>query len=103
MANPVYANTEDRIRKSSIVDDETGCWRWIRYIEPLGYGRIKIGGRRGVVRYAHRISYEAFVGPVPEGMELDHICRNRRCVNPAHLEPVTHEENCRRAREAQAA
>lgn len=42
---------------------------------------------------AHRFSYEILVGPIPEGMELDHLCKNRRCVNPAHLEPVTHHEN----------
>jgi hypothetical protein len=55
---------------------------------------MKVGGR---VIGAHRFAYEWLVGPIPEGMELDHLCRNRGCVFPPHLEPVTHRENCLRA------
>ena len=51
--------------------------------------------------YAHRFAYELLVGQVPEDLELDHLCRNRSCVNPSHLEPVTHQENVRRGRNAQ--
>lgn len=71
---------------------ETPCWLW-RHAGGVGYGTARVGGR---TVNAHRLAYEAFVGPVPEGLELDHLCRVRRCVNPNHLEPVTRSENMRR-------
>ena len=58
-----------------------------------GYGTVR---RHGIVVRAHRATYELFVGPIPEGLQLDHLCRNTACVNPAHLEPVTIGENRRR-------
>lgn len=70
-----------------------GCWEWIGFHDRLGYARIQVG-RSGWM--AHRIAYETFIGPIPDGLELDHLCRNRGCVNPTHLEPVTHLENMRR-------
>jgi len=70
--------------------NQTGCWLWNGYIEKNGYGRIFSGGK---MRWAHIVSYELFVGDIPEGEELDHLCRNHSCVNPSHLEPVTHQEN----------
>ena len=73
--------------------DNGGCWLWGLALTPKGYGRIKIRNRN--VR-AHRVSYEAFCGPIPSGMVIDHSCRVRHCVNPAHLEPVTDAENLRR-------
>lgn len=66
------------------------CWEWTGGINGNGYGQINVAGR---VIGAHRIAYELLVGPIPEGLELDHLCRNRTCVNPAHLEPVTRREN----------
>ena len=69
------------------------CWRWTGTRDRSGYGQMKYQGRRPG---AHRVSYELFVGPVPEGLELDHLCRSPECVRPDHLEPVTHAENMRR-------
>jgi len=70
------------------------CWLWAKGIMGTGYGQLFVRGSKPykMVR-AHIAVYEALVGPVPEGLELDHLCRVRRCVNPDHLEPVTHREN----------
>lgn len=80
------------------------CWIWTATLTE-GYGRFIAQARRGERRVwvaAHRWSYEHLVGPIPAGLELDHLCRVRDCVNPGHLEPVTSAENLRRAREALA-
>lgn len=87
---PHDLTTREKILLGARVDDVTGCWNWTRTIQPNGYGRISIDGR---MVYTHRAAFEAFVGPVPVGLELDHLCRNRRCCNPAHLEAVTRREN----------
>lgn len=63
-----------------------GCWLWVASLTAGGYWRFKSGG---IMRMAHRVSYEMLVGPIPRGLTLDHLCRNRRCVRPDHLEPVT--------------
>lgn len=69
-----------------------GCWLWTAYVSVDGYGRFDTKGAFPSV-LAHRIAYELLVGAVPEDLTLDHLCRMRRCVNPAHLEPVTLREN----------
>ena len=86
-------------RLRSRITPEGECWMWTGATGER-YGRFYVGRDGGKARWrgAHRVVYEALVGPVPSGLELDHLCRNRLCVNPIHLEPVTHQENCRRGR-----
>lgn len=74
----------------------SGCWLWTGKTTN-GYGIVGIGGRNGRLMRAHRVAYESMVGPIPKGLDLDHLCRVRNCVNPAHLEPVTRLENLRRS------
>lgn len=76
------------------VNVATGCWEWRARIHRQGYGQFGVAS--GQMKGAHRVAYEALVGTVPAGLELDHLCRVRHCVNPRHLEPVTHAENMRR-------
>lgn len=73
------------------------CWVWTaRLDQRFPYGKFHVDRERHTVN-AHQWSYETLIGPVPDGLELDHLCRNPPCVNPAHLEPVTHAENMRRS------
>ena len=69
------------------------CWLWTASVTGPGYGKFYVDGR---LTPSHRWSYEQMVGPIPAGLVLDHLCRVRRCCNPAHLEPVTHRENLMR-------
>lgn len=81
---------------------DSECWMWSAHRDRGGYGQFSVGGR---LRRAHRVAYELFVGPIPEGRQIDHTCHDpqtcaggrscphRACVNPAHLQPVTNREN----------
>lgn len=75
------------------VEKSNGCWEWTASKDPHGYGTVRNDKK---TLGAHRVSYELIVGKIPDGLDLDHLCRNPGCVNPAHLEPVTHRENVRR-------
>ncbi len=88
--HPTAHTVEDR-------GHDTPCWVWQRAKNENGYGTTKVG-RRTVK--AHRLYYELHIGPIPEGMSLDHLCRNVACVRPSHLEPVSHAENVRRGNAA---
>jgi len=75
------------------------CWIWTAGGD-YGRGRFAVVGRSGRLLLAHRFAYELLIGPIPEGLTLDHLCMTPLCVNPEHLEPVTQAENSRRAAEA---
>ncbi len=91
---PGHYHRKKPLEERYTVDPDTGCWLWAGHINHLGYGTMHVEG--GANRFAHCLIYEAHRGPVPDGAELDHLCRTTRCVNPDHLEPVTHAENIRR-------
>lgn len=83
-----------RFERLYIPEPTTGCHLWISRLDRGNYGKFKLNGKDVA---PHRFAYEAFRGPIPPGLQLDHKCRVRCCVNPDHLEPVTQEENTRRA------
>lgn len=78
--------SEETNRFWSKVDRSGSCWEWTSLCHKTGYGRFKLRGRMAV---AHRIAYVNTVGEIDEGMELHHLCGNRRCVNPRHLQPLS--------------
>jgi len=86
MSNTLYQRFWAKVNKTDT------CWLWTACARG-GYGQISAGGRSRKILSAHRVAYEMLVGPIPEGLDLDHLCRVTLCVNPKHLEPVTHREN----------
>lgn len=87
---------EDRFWRQ-VEKHEDGCWLWKGHLQN-GYGRFLFGrGHTQKCIGAHRMAYQLLVGPIPDGLQLDHLCRNQACVNPAHLEPVTNRENMLRS------
>lgn len=79
---------------SKISKDASGCWLYQGSVNHAGYGLFWFDGR---YLSAHRVAYEFWKGEIPEGLQLDHLCRVRHCINPAHMEPVTGKENRQRA------
>ena len=75
----------DKLGEWFVPEPNTGCWLWTRCVDRDGYGIQNVEHRR---RFAHRVSYEILRGPIGFGLTIDHLCRNRCCVNPDHLEPV---------------
>ncbi len=75
---------------------KTDCWIWPYAVNGNGYGHL---GKNKKIIEAHKFMYEQIVGDIPANCELDHICTNKLCVNPSHLEPVSHAENCRRGKQ----
>lgn len=87
---PRESNPEQRfIARVAFSDEPDGCWEW-RGALRHGYGRIRANGKENLV---HRYAYELIVGPIPDGLVIDHLCCNTKCVNPAHMEPVTRRIN----------
>ena len=86
MSNTLYQRFWAKVNKTDT------CWLWTA-ATTKGYGKINSGGGLGKMLLAHRVAYEMLVGPIPEGLQLDHLCRVTLCVNPKHLEPVTNREN----------
>jgi hypothetical protein len=82
--------------------EPTGCWEWRGAIGRHGYGVIGLGKREQGTALVHRVTYEHLIAEIPAGLHIDHLCRNTRCANPWHMEPVTQQVNNRRRDEARA-
>lgn len=80
------------LRRTALAED--GCWNWTGTVDRGGYGHLSIGAK---YVQAHRFAYSLFVGPIAAGMTIDHLCKNRRCVNPDHLEVISLRENVLRS------
>jgi len=75
------------------VEKTASCWLWRAHVDQFGYGQVVLNGRH---LKPHRVAYELVIGLIPDGLQLDHLCRVRHCVRPTHLQPVTAKENIRR-------
>jgi hypothetical protein len=84
----------ERFLALAVPEPNSGCWLWSGAANNKGYGQFV--WCKGRLKLSHRAAYEHFVGPIPDGLVVDHLCRNTYCCNPQHLEPVTQHENWRR-------
>lgn len=94
-----------RLERLSTPEPNTGCLLWVGAATKDGYGKVGLGPVEGApkfVAYAHRVAFELENGPIPAGKTVDHKCRQRGCINPAHMEAVTHQQNCARRPKALA-
>lgn len=82
--------TMEKFHAKYAINPTTGCWEWAASINNQGYGTIRVAYR---LQLAHRFAYERFVGPIPDGLVLDHLCKNTKCCNPEHLQVVTQQIN----------
>lgn len=82
---------KNKILKKILINPNTGCWEWQGYIDHDGYARTEVIG--GKNKFVHRLSYEAFIESIPANMSIDHICRNKKCCNPKHLQILSIREN----------
>jgi hypothetical protein len=88
--------TKEFFETKVIPEPNSGCWLWLESTPTSrNYGRMRWGTKKTL---SHRVAYELYVGPIPEGFDIDHKCKQHTCCNPDHLEAVTHAENMRRAR-----
>lgn len=83
----------ERFEAKYIPEPMSGCWLWTAFLNPAGYGQIGVGGRAGRPMLAHRVAWEMHRAPIPEGLVIDHLCRNPACINPDHLQPVAQKLN----------
>ena len=86
----LHRTLKERVLHKSIPVPESGCWIWLGAKQTNGYAHL---GYMGKTYLVHRVSYEQFVDAIPDGLVLDHLCKNRDCVNPDHLRPITQREN----------
>lgn len=91
--NPQHLVCTPEERFWSKVDKTENCWNWIGGLNEFGYGHFTVGGKNKVSSPAHRWSYKMLVGPIADELDIDHVCRNRACVNPDHLRPATSKQN----------
>lgn len=96
------SDPKSRLLSKVDIDPETGCWNFRGWRDKAGYGRISQGRVADGSISTHRFAYRLWVGEIPAGLQLDHLCRNTSCCNPAHLEPVTGRENLLRGETFQA-
>ncbi len=92
----VHFTLMERLMAKTMPVTESGCWIWMGNVSPTGYGQIQQTSQRKML-LVHRVAYELFRGPIAEGLQIDHLCSVRCCINPNHLEAVTPLENTRRS------